>query len=396
MPVARRYAILLRTPAVPSRLAATFLSATVLGMLSLTLVLCMRQWTGSTALAGVASGLFSLGNAIGLVVQGRLLDRYPDHRVVIGAGSTCGATLLGLVAAGVARWPVGWVLLLCLLAGVSVPAVTAAVRAWLPTVLASTDLRGAAYALLAVVFQTALAAGPIIVSLCVIVTGPELALGTAALLILLVVRVHTVGSPGAAGSCAKPGGGRARPWARGLEYVLAVAAISGAGFGIVLVTLPSIEADHRQPGLSGLLLGAVALGELAGALSYGARRWPGSRRHQLATALATAAAAYGLAATLIDLTPALVAGLFLSGMAGGPVAVVLSALIDDVTGPGAVAGSYTLLVGAGLVAVAAGSAATGLVADRLPPALLLTVPGVLALVAAGFVLRRGAFASRGE
>ena len=393
--MARRYATVLRITAIPSRLAATFLSAGVLGMLSLTLVLCMRQWTGSTALAGVASGLFSFGNAIGLVVQGRLLDRYAARRVVIGAGATCGATLLGLVAAGLSRWPVGWVLLLCLLAGASVPAVTAAVRAWLPTVLDSTDLRGAAYALLAVVFQTALAAGPIVVSLCVVVAGPELALGTAALLILLAAWVHAVGSPGAAGPRAK-GGGRARVWARGLRHVLAVAALSGASFGIMLITLPSIEADHGRPGLSGLLLGAVALGELVGALSYGARRWPGSRRQHLAVALATAAVAYGLAGALIDLTPALVAGLFLSGVAGGPVAVILSALIDDVVGPAAVAGSYTLLVGAGLVAVASGAAATGLVADRLSPALLLTVHGVLALVAAGFVLRRGAFASRGE
>lgn len=389
-----RFPTLLRTPAVPSRLAATFLSATALGMLSLTLVLCAHRWTGSTALAGVASGLFSLGNAVGLVVQGHLLDRYPVRRVVIGAGVTCGATLLGLVAAGLARWPVGWVLLLSWLTGVSVPAVTAAVRAWLPTVLASTDLRDAAYALLAVVFQSALAAGPVLVSLCVLVVGPEPAVGAAGMLILVAVLVYAVRSPDPGRLRVSRSGGRAHPFAQGLGLVLAVAALSGAGFGTVLVALPSIEADQGRPGLSGLLLGAIALGELVGALAYGARRWPGSRRRHLTFALPAAAAAYGSAAVLADLTSALVAGLFLSGVAAAPVVVVLSALIDDIVGPEAVAGSYTLLVAAGLVAVAVGSAATGFVADLLPPAWLLMVPGILALAAAGLVLRPGAFDSR--
>lgn len=389
-----RYLTLLRTPAVASRLAATFLSATALGMLSLTLVLCAHRWTGSTALAGVASGLFSLGNAVGLVVQGQLLDRYPVRRVVIGAGVTCGATLLGLVAAGLARWPVGWVLLLSWLTGVSVPAVTAAVRAWLPTVLASTDLRDAAYALLAVVFQSALAAGPVLVSLCVLVVGPEPAVGAAALLILIAVWVYAVRSPDPGRLRVSRSGGRTRPFAQGLGLVLAVAALSGAGFGTVLVALPSIEADQGRPGLSGLLLGAIALGELLGALAYGARRWPGSRRRHLTFALPAAAAAYGSAAVLADLTSALVAGLFLSGVAAAPVVVALSALIDDIVGPEAVAGSYTLLVGAGLVAVAVGSAATGFVADLLPPAWLLMAPGVLALAAAGLILRSGTFDSR--
>lgn len=45
--------------------------ALTLGMVSLGLVLTVQQQTGSLAQAGFVSASFGLGNAVGLIVQGR-------------------------------------------------------------------------------------------------------------------------------------------------------------------------------------------------------------------------------------------------------------------------------------------------------------------------------------
>lgn len=126
---------LLRTSEVTVRLSAVFVSAITIGMMSLTVVLCVVRWTGSFALAGAAGGLFSLGNAAGIALQGRLLDRARAGVVLSVAGAVCLASIVTFVAAGLVGAPPAVVLAAAAVAGCSVPALTAAVRAWLPAVL---------------------------------------------------------------------------------------------------------------------------------------------------------------------------------------------------------------------------------------------------------------------
>jgi MFS family permease len=380
------YLKLLRTSDVTVRLGAVFVSALTIGMMSLTIVLCVVRWTGSFALAGTAAGLFSLGNAAGIALQGRLLDR-ARGRIVLGvAGAVCLSAILAFAAAGSVGAPPAVVLVTAAVAGCAVPALTAAVRAWLPAVLEVKTERTASYALLSVVFQAAVAIGPLLVSACLVLAGPEPAAVVAALLIgvataLYLSRARTDSPPARTGRAHT----RGRAVTPGLLLVLAVAALTSFGFGSLLVTLPAAMSDRGAPALSGALFAAIAVGEMGGALAYGARRWDGGRSRHLGLSLALLGVAYAAAAVAAPSTALLLAILFLSGTAGGPVAIVLSALIDDVVDDGAVGRAYSLLVGTGLVAHAAGSAGAGLLAGLVTPTQLLAVPAALTLLAAGLV-----------
>lgn len=380
------YLKLLCTSDVTVRLSAVFVSALTIGMMSLTVVLCMVRWTGSFALAGTAAGLFSLGNAAGIALQGRLLDRARGSVVLGVAGAVCLSAILAFAAAGSVGAPPAVVLAMAAVAGCAVPALTAAVRAWLPAVLEVEAERTASYALLSVVFQAAVAIGPLLVSACLVLAGPEPAAVVAALLIgvataLYLSRART--DPPVARTGRAPV--RARAVTPGLLLVLAVTALTSLGFGSLLVTLPAAMTGRGAPALSGALFAAIAVGEMCGALAYGARRWGGGRSRHLRLSLALLGVAYAAAAVAAPSTALLLVILFLSGTAGGPVAIVLSALIDDVVDDGAVGRAYSLLVGTGLVAHAAGSAGAGLLAGLATPTQLLAVPAALTLLAAGLV-----------
>jgi MFS family permease len=390
------YLTLLRTSDVTVRLGAVFVSAITIGMMSLTVVLCVVRWTGSFALAGTAGGLFSLGNAAGVALQGRLLDRARGSVVLGVAGAVCLSAVVGFVAAGSAGAPPAVVLTVVAVAGCAVPALTAAVRAWLPVVLDAETERTASYALLSVVFQAAVAVGPLLVSACVVLAGPELGALVAALLIGIATALYLsrdlsracTDLPAARSGRARAG--RARTGGRavtsGLLLVLGVAGLTGLGFGSLLVTLPAAMADRGAPAMSGVLFAAIAVGEMCGALAYGARRWSGARSRHLLLCLAVLGVAYATAAAVAPWTASLIPVLVLSGAAGGPVAIVLSALIDDVVADGAVGRAYSLLVGTGLVAIAAGSATAGHLVDPATATQLLAVPAALSLLAAGLVV----------
>lgn len=381
------YLVLLRRGDVLARFGAVFASAVALGMLSLTVVLCVMAWTGSLALAGAASGLFSLGNATGIALQGRFLDRARARAVLQAAGTVCVVAITAFVVAGSRGGPTALVLASAGVAGVSVPALTAAVRAWLPRVLHDDGVRAASYALLSVAFQAAIAVGPLVVSACLLLAGPEVAAGVAAVLVgaATVLYLATTRERRAPVPAARPlpPVTRGRFLTPGLLLVLGLIGVLGACFGSLLVTVPATMTARGTPALAGVAMAAVAVGEVAGALAYGARRWRTTYAARLVVVLALLGAAYAAAAVVAPVTPALVAALALSGAATGPAAIMLSALVDHVVDPGSVARGYAALVSANLVAIAGGSALTGLVADHLHPAALLAAPAALSLLAAG-------------
>ena len=71
------YARLVRIPGVVPVLLSVFVGALPIGILTLALLLFAEQRTGSIGVAGVVVAAFGIGNAVGLLVQGRLLDRFP-------------------------------------------------------------------------------------------------------------------------------------------------------------------------------------------------------------------------------------------------------------------------------------------------------------------------------
>lgn len=386
------YATLLRVPRLPAAYLAVGLSALPLGMINLAVILCIQRWTGSLTLAGWLSAVFTLGNAAGLSVQGRLLDRYGAHQLLRWAGATSAAGLGAVVVAGTKGAPPVVVAIGLAVAGLSVPAVTTAVRGRLPDVISDHTTRTAGYALLSVLFQVAVTVGPLLVSLSLLLT-PELALVAAAVLLfsagLLATTRDGLLRPTPGTKYRERTGRVQTSWTSGFVAVLMVAALTGAANGMVTVAIPGVTSAAGLATLAGFIFSGVALGDVCGALAFGSRVWPLSPWHQLAVALA-AGAVLAVVAFLIAPTPwALLPVMTVGGMLAAPAAIVSSSLLDRVLPAESIARGYGLLVSVGLVAAAAGNTAAGSLAAVLPPRdLLLVVPVLLALAAAVGMLGR--------
>jgi hypothetical protein len=57
-------------------MVASMVGTVPIGMLALGIVVATRAGTGSYAVAGVVAASFGVGNAVGLVVQGRAMARF--------------------------------------------------------------------------------------------------------------------------------------------------------------------------------------------------------------------------------------------------------------------------------------------------------------------------------
>ncbi len=385
------YSRILRAPHVRSRLGAVFLSSMPLGMLSLAIVLCAHEWTGELRAAGLLSGLFGLGNAVGLTLQGWLVDRRSARTVILMTGSTCSSALLGFVAAGVFGAPLWVVAAAGGVAGLSVPAITAAVRSWLPGVFADDGVRGTSYALLSALFRGAVTLGPLLVSAAMVLGGPEIAVVLAALLIMAATCLFSFAGPRTAAqkpAASAPGEDSGTFLTPGLLTLLVSAGFIGFAVGVIAVAVPGVMTSAGASVLAGLAFAALALGELLAALGFGARNWPGQRRTQLLVAQPLVACM----AVLVFLAGPhpwfLVLVMFAAGVVRAPVSILQSSLLDDVTPKTHLGRSYSALVAVTLVSHAAGSAAAGVLADRAGAHQALLAPVITLLLASLWIAMR--------
>lgn len=371
----RPFVDVLKVPGGRWPLLAGFLGALPIGMLNLGVLLFVRDATGSLATAGAAVAVLSVGNAIGLAVQGAAIGRWGQPRVLVGGAVVCPASLAGLVL---------FDSIPCvLLAGASLPATTSCMRLLWPHLVADPRRRVAAYALLAVQFQIALVVGPPVVSALVLLHGPGTAvLAAAALaaaggLVFAATPAARRWRPSRAASAA--GGGFARG---GMWTLFSAVFLGGVAGGAMIVAVPAVAG----PALAGLLFAAYSAGELAGGVIYGGRAWPLRPVVRLAVCQAGTAVCLALFAFL-SAAPVL----FVLGALAAPAAIVSSALLDDLTDARRLARAYPAMVSAGLTGVAAGSWVAGvLIPAHGSPVALLAAAGVSAVSAGWTMVRREA------
>ncbi|WP_144757139.1 MFS transporter [Curtobacterium pusillum] len=329
------------------------LSAIALGMIPLSLILS----SGTSLVGGAfAAGAFGLANAVGVPVQGALMARVSARWVVgISACVSCGLMLAVSVA------PVSAALAVLLAgAGVSFPALAAALRASIPRSFSEPGERAGAYALLSVAFQAGLAVGPVVASLVATSACRRLSFVIVAAVIVsagLLLAFSTGES--APARCSGPPLGMAGVATFG--RVLAIGGLVSMATGSLTVIVPAVAQAVGSRGLAGPVLAALALGEAVGALLVGARPLPGSRRSHLVAALALTASGYAALALVADQLVLVAALVFIAGALSSPVAILLSASLDDVVQPGMLASAYGLVVVAAVGGAALGTSVAGLI-----------------------------------
>ena len=328
-------------------------------MLSLAVLLLIRGRTGSFALAGLAVGAFALANAAVAPIQGALVDRLGQPRVLGACSGGQGVLLVLLVAAAQARLPSVLLIGIVGMAGALVPPSMACARALWPQIAPDSETLHAAYALDAITLEAAVVLGPLLVVGAVAVASPAAA--------VLLCAAITLG--GTAAFVSSP---LSRQWrslgqresragavaSRDLRRLLASVALFGFWWGALQIGLPALAVHAGSGEVSGVLLALVSVGGVIGGLIYGARGWQmpvAARYWLLLVVLAVLLAPLILARTLAAAIPLSL----LAGLAMTPVLSCQNILVGALAPVGTTTEAFTWTTTATFGGIAAGSAVAG-------------------------------------
>ncbi|WP_152436810.1 MFS transporter [Nocardiopsis xinjiangensis] len=290
-------------------------------MVSLALLLLVQEGPGGFALSGAVVGGFGLGNVVVAPLRARLVDQYGARRVLPWLAVGYAAGLIGIVFALVGAAPGVVAILLGVLSGLCTPPLGAVMRGVWALLSPAEEHRARAYSLDAVVEELVFIAGPLLVSLIVLLPhGPTIAvLASAAAGLLGTVGMVLAPVP-------KPGQVERRTsvwsgWVGPLRHARLWPVLSVlAAVGLVLGAIELLSTAHGHAmgnsSLAGILLAFFAVGSAAGGLFYGSRTWAAAPLPRmvclgLAACLALFCAAWGsgLAVLIVLFT---VVGLFVA------------------------------------------------------------------------------------
>jgi MFS family permease len=391
----RRYAEVLRVPHVAALIAATLLARFPIGINALAVILYLREQTGSFAVAGVVAGSLAAGSGVGAPVQGRLVDRFGQRRVLPPLALVHAAALGLLVACTELGTATAVLVLFGLLAGFAIPPTSSVLRSMWPTLLADRPhLLQPAYALDSVLIELIFILGPLLTGLLTALVAPQVALIVSAVSVIAGTLLFTALPPSRAwrpehdASKASRWGALASP---GVRSMVLISLPAGIGIGICEVAIPAFSDSIGSKELAGVLLAVWSAGSAAGGLIYGslARRPPLERVHQavailLALSLLPMAAATSFAVMLLLVIPA---GAFIA-----PLLATRNELIGRVAPAGARTEAYTWPVTAFVGGISLGSALAGLLVEGPGWSVAFVVASGFAAVGALLVfVRRSTF-----
>jgi MFS family permease len=397
------YREVLRAPHAPRLAGSALLGRLPGGMSTLSIILIVRDSTGSFGIAGAVAGCHGVGSAFGQPLQGRLIDRFGQPRVLLPAAALFAVSYCAVaLASGVAL-----LLALGAVSGLAFPALAAALRALWPALLrrdatrpnpsleADPQGRGAAhelqtaYSLDAAVQELMLIGGPLLVAALVALDSDAALVGVAAALSL----TGTVAFATAAASRQWRGADEPRHWAgplraRGIRTLVLVAFLGSGPFGWLQISVTSFAEDHGEPAAAGVLFALWSGGSLLAGLLYGAHAWRGSprRRYLMLTALLVAASAVPMLAGSL---PGMAAALTLAGCAFSPWLATSYLLVDPLAPPGTVTEAFAWLVTGSNAGAAAGAAMAGpVIQTHGTDAALAAAPATALLALAALLLAR--------
>lgn len=357
-----RYRAFLALPSAARLLASALLARLPLGMSSLAIVLVVHARGGSFVLAGLASGIFTFGNAACSPAQGRLLSRLGPSRVVSATSVSHGVALAALGVAADAAAPPVTLIAIAAIAGPFVPPVSACSRGLWPRVVGDSGLLDAAYAIDAISQELLWTSGPLLVALTTALDSAVLGVWTAALL-TAVGGLWFASTPAVR---AAPGETLARNTrSRTLATptmltLLSAMACTGIGNGAIALGLVALASHLGAPAVSGALLAMLSVGSVSGGLVHGARAWSWPTWWRF-RALLAAAAVLALPLCLASTIPV---AFGLSAVAGLAWAALMScqfALVNSAATPERAAEAFTWNTSALVVGIGVGTFLAGVV-----------------------------------
>ncbi|MGI8521748.1 MAG: MFS transporter [Nocardioides sp.] len=363
-----------------------------ISMIGLGIVLLVSTATGSYAVAGSVSAVWLVANAGCAILQGRLLDRFGQARVLVPLISVFAVALGALVWAVETDRPRAVWYACAVAGGIVFPSVGSCVRARWSHALRG-DPRGlaSAFALEAVADEAVFMTGPILVTL--LATSWHPAAGLAAALVLgttftVLFAAQRATQPPAHPPAVDRAERPRMPWATVLPLAVVSLAL-GTLFGNAEVTTVAFSQSLGHRGYAGFLLATWALGSLFAGLVTGMVQW----RRGPATRVR-----WGTVAMMMVMLPlaaigsagVMAAALLVAGFAIAPTLIGTMTLTEQ-TVPSARLVEGMSILQTGIVAgVAPGAALGGVVIDAHGASaayLVSAAAGAVAAVAAQFLPR---------
>ena len=379
-----------RILALPGALAfctAAFVARLPISMVSLGIVVLVSARTGSYGLAGAVAAAYVIAHAGMAPAQGRLTDRYGQHRVLLVSITVFASAMTGLMAVVQLGWPAPVPHLLAAVAGAALPPIGSSVRARWRFVLARREqLPGAlhtAFALESVIDEVVFIVGPVVVTMLATAVHPLAGL-------LAAVLFGAVGTwwlatqrgtqPPVDKELQLPAARLPLGWRLLLPIGLAAATL-GMLFGSVEVVTVAFAKERGHPAATGWLLAAWALGSLLAGVITGAVRWRTSvhRRFRLGMGV--------MALTMLPLpfVPGLgwmAVALFLAGFAISPTLVASMSLVESTVPEGRLTEGIAWVTTGLAAGLAPGAAIAGWVVDVWGTSRGYLVPVVAGLLGA--------------
>jgi len=394
------YRQVLSKPGAAAFSATGFLARLPISMVTLGIVLMVSAETDSYGLAGGISAAFVIASCLAALLQGRLIDRLGQARVLLPAVAMCSVSLSLLVWAVDAghRTPLPHVF--AALAGATMPAIGAAVRARWTNVLQVQAERETAFALEAVVDETVYLLGPPLATVLATTLFPSaglvaaIAAGLAGTIAFCSLRGT---EPPLHPTHTETGDKVAMPWGQLVPLALISLAMGGI-FGSTEVVTVAFADSLGEKSVAGLLLSLWALGSLVAGVITGAvtwRRTPAARMR-----IGIVAFTVLMAPTpLISSAAAMGVLLFLAGFAIAPTLIAAVSFIEQTVPPSRLTEGIAMLTTTIAAGIAPGAAIAGVVVDAHGPHVAYLVPicsGLVGVLAAVGTRGRRSIGSPGE
>ena len=390
------YRSLLREPGFPRLILAVNIARLPVAVIPLAQVLLIHHRTGSYLDAGAVTAAWALASGALGPLQGRLVDRLGQPRVLLPCAAVCALALGGFVIAALHDLPLGALAALSALAGASFPPLGASMRnLWKARLAGEEDRLGTAFSFESVVVELVFVAGPALCALVVALASPQAAIAGSAVAVALGTVWMATSGPSRSWPAAPSRRGIAGAMAEPGVRTLALLALPvGAVLGTLDIGLPAFARAHGHPATAGLLLTAFAVGSMAGGVWFGARSWAPERLYQrFVVVMAVFTAGLLPLAVAPSLGTMAVLGA-VAGLAFAPGATCMYLLVDRVAPDGTLTEAYTWIVTATAAGQAIGVAVAGAVAQHVGAHAALLVATGDALVAVAIVVARGGMLSR--
>ena len=383
-----RYRAAFAQPGAAEFCAAGFVSRLSIAIYPIAIVLIISGRLHSYGFAGVVSGCYVLGGAVGNPVAGVLVDRLGQHRVLPGflLAHLLSAGLFGVLIT--ARAPLWTLPGPAVLMGLTLLNIGALIRArWSHLWPGDGPQRSTAYSVESTLDEVIFVLGPLVATVLATHTHPLVTIGLA-LALVTVGTLWLAAQRGTEPPVRVRARGQRHDFAlryRGMLLITCVMGFMGAVFGSAEVVMVAFCGQHGQRASAGWVVASFAGGSAVAGVLYGARHWhtPLLRRFVVSALVFGVLPMLYFAATSVPLL-ALLTGVIGLGIA--PTLIGGFGLVDSIVPASSLTEGLTW-IGTGLsVGYGLGAALVGGIADRHGARLAFSVPVGCALLAAACAL----------